>query len=439
MQPIDWIRVRRPDEAARALNFGRHGEWLIAAISPGCDRASGTATADTLAEFLAQPAETLVVLDPVFTMLGPAALAMSLNEALCRPGLLTLLVPPGDTPPVTGVNHGPVRSFVGPAALLRSAGIAALDPEPETLCYRALWSVIHGAGVRVLARECAPKPDELPLWSPNSGPRLPSTALIMAHRGPPEFLAAALGGITACDPRPDVVRVGLDVQSDELEAYHAIAAAHSDVEFYAGSDAPVGPYVIRQALASITRERFIVFHDSDDHSTCDRFHWLHAEMARAAPGLVGSHELRYDEDDREVRAVRFPLDVTAALAVEPKHPQLHPTTLVATDHYRNAGGFSTDCIFGNDTQLMLRAYFHGPLRNVNRFLYIRRDRWESLTNAKETGMENPLRIARNLAWWSDFEAVKAGRMRLEDSRLMAIEGAKGWKLALFHPPARQGS
>jgi hypothetical protein len=261
--------------------------------------------------------------------------------------------------------------------------------------------------------------------------------VIMAHRGPAEFLQSALGGLAASRPRPDAVRVGLDIDENEVEIYRAMAASFPNVEFYAGSHAPVGPYVIREALASLTPERFVVFHDSDDHSTRDRLHWLDVEMKRGEPALIGSHEIRYDEDDRAVKAVRFPLDVTAALTVEPKHPQLHPTTTVAAADYHRIGGFSTDCIFGSDTQLMLRAYFHMPLRNVDRFLYIRRDRWESLTNAPETGMSNPHRIARNLAWWSDFEAVKAGRLPLENSSLMAVHGQAGWTLRpLFSPQAR---
>jgi hypothetical protein len=137
--------------------------------------------------------------------------------------------------------------------------------------------------------------------------------------------------------------------------------------------------------------------------------------------------------------VRFPLDATAALSVEPKHPQLHPTTILAVDDFHRVGGFSTDCVFGNDTQLMLRAYFHLPLRNVDRFLYIRRDRWESLTNAPETGMDNPLRIARNQAWWSDFEAIKAGRLEFERSSLRTVDGCGGWSLRRVHLPPRRGA
>ena len=114
--------------------------------------------------------------------------------------------------------------------------------------------------------------------------------------------------------------------------------------------------------------------------------------------------------------------------------------MIAADDFHCAGGFSTDCVFGNDTQFMLRAYFHLPLRTVgSRFLYIRRDRWESLTNAAETGMNNPVRIARDRAWRSDFEAVKARRLRLEDSSLMAVDGQGGWTLRPLPPLRSRGS
>ncbi len=422
-----WLRASRQADALDSLNHCEPGGWLVMSVSHGQDPAPEAA--ESLAEFLSAPIEMIVVLDPKLTVLGPEAFASLVGQALGRPGLLTLLVPPGTPPPVTGVNHGPVCSFVGPGTLLKSLPVGPAELTPETLCYWSLWSVIHGADTGVIARECPEKRDELPPWISDEAVGPPrSTAMIMAHRGPADFLQAALGGLAASRPRPDIVRVGLDVDEIEVDSYRAMAASFPSVEFYAGSHAPVGPYVIRQALACITAEHSLVFHDSDDHSTRDRLHWLDVEMKRGEPGLIGSHELRYDEDDREVRAVRFPLDVTAALSIEPKHAQLHPTTMVATADFHRAGGFSTDCIFGNDTQLMLRAFFHMPLRNVDRFLYIRRDRWESLTNAPETGMSNPQRIARNLAWWSDFEAVKAGRLRLENSSLMAVHGFGGWTL-----------
>ena len=438
MEPIRWLRAAGKADAENALKSCQPESWLVVSVAPGHD--PDAEPAGSLAEFLAAPAEMLAVFSPRLTALGPDALLGPFREALGRPGLLTLLVHPGTPPPVTGVNHGSVHSFVGPASLLLAAPVGPEELTPDKLCFWALRSVMHGADAGVIARECPNRPDDLPGWTPGAEALRPgSTALVIAHRGPEEFLRAALGSLAASDARPEVVRVGLDVDVDDLDTYREIVESFPDVEFYVGSYAPVGPYVIRQALASIATERFLVFHDSDDVSTRDRFHWLHAETARRGAGLVGSNELRYDEDDREVRAVRFPLDVTAALDIEPRHPQLHPTTMIATADFHRAGGFSTDCIFGNDTQLMLRAYFQLPLRNVDRFLYIRRDHWGSLTNAPDTGMDNPLRTARNLAWRSDFEAIKAGRMRLNDSSLMAVNGHGDWSLRPLHSVRDRGS
>ncbi|QEH38556.1 hypothetical protein OJF2_71590 [Aquisphaera giovannonii] len=428
MEPRHLLRVRGPEEALAALASVPPGAWLILSVRPG-PLAEADAPIDSVAELLMPPSGTIAVLDPRLTEYGAEALAVEFLRALHRPGLMTLLVPPAEIPAVSGKNHGPVLSFVGPASLLAGSPAGPAGRLPEELCFLALRAVMHGAKVGVIARECPSRADDSPPWVPGeAGDAIPQTALIMAHRGPCELLRAALTGLAASDPAPDALRVGLDLEEDELGPYLSLAREFPRASFYVGSHAPVGPYVIRQAIADEAPEERLVFHDSDDLSTCDRFHWLHRDLTMRGPALVGSHELRYDEDDREVRAVRFPLDASAALAIEPKHPQLHPTTMLTAEGLRRSGGFSTDCVFGNDTQLMLRAYFHMPLRNVDRFLYIRRDRWESLTNAPETGMENPLRIARNIAWRSDFEAVRAGRMRLEDSSLMAIEGRGAWAL-----------
>ncbi len=426
MEPIRWLRVARPDDALAALKECEPGGWLVVTVSPDLD--PNAEPAASLAELLAAPAETLVALDPALTSLGPEALSGPLGDALGRPDLLTLLVARREPPFVKGENHGPVRSCVGPMGLLRGAIVGEEGLTPESLAYWSLWSVFHvRTDVGVVARECPAAPDDLPGWPPAAGVDRPGpTAVLMPHRGSSEFLSAALAALATTHPAPEAVLVGLDLDPGELEAYEALAAAFPGVAFYTGSQVPFCHYVIRQELAAVAGGRFLAFHDSDDLSTRDRFHWLHADTARNGPGLVGSHELRYDEDDRTIRAVRFPLDVTAALATAPLHSQLHPTTMIPASCYQRVGGLSTDCVFGNDTQFLLRAYFSLPVRNVDRFLYIRRDRWESLTNAPETGMENPLRIARNIAWRSDFEEVKAGRLRLEDSSLATIAGATDW-------------
>jgi hypothetical protein len=86
------------------------------------------------------------------------------------------------------------------------------------------------------------------------------------------------------------------------------------------------------------------------------------------------------------------------------------------------GGFSTDCLFGNDTQFLLRAFFQTPIRNVPRFLYVRREHADALTIHPDTGMANPVRLARNTRWRDDFAAVLSGAMPLLASSLVATRG-----------------
>jgi hypothetical protein len=380
-----------------------HGAWELLAVS-------------------AEPAicvpERVCVLDPRLTTLGWPLLADTVKAALARPDLLTLLIPAALPPPVTGRGHDPVLSFIGPELLLRG-----VNESPERLCFTALGPLLSGSpptGIGVVAREC-PAPDAgLPEWDP-SAPAAIHASVVMAHRGSSDHLRAALAGLAGVQPGPAVVRVGLD--GDLPADLQELSAAFPDVEFYADLTAGrVGPYAIRQAVVEACPEPFVVFHDSDDVSTADRFHWLLARLAQTDSGLVGSYELRYDTEDREVRASRFPLDVTAALKVEPRHPLLHPTSAISRERFQRAGGFATDCIFGNDTQFLLRAFFHMPVINIPRFLYIRREHPDSLTCHPETGMDNPVRAARNQQWRNDFLAVLGGSMPLSDSSLLPTPG-----------------
>jgi len=424
-----------------------HGGWLVVAVSPQLENvAGGREELESLTEVLARPAATLCVLAPRLTSMGWAAVRGPVTEALRYPDLLTLLVPAGPTSPVSGRSDGPIHSFVGPASLLRDSTTDENAPglELELLCLSAVRPLLAGpvgngtvAAAGIVVRECPEQADGLARWVPGGKPPVKRgpLAVVMAHRDSLDNLRAALASLVTTDPAPDAIRVGLDV--DDVEEYRPLVDLYPGVQFFACTNPPAGPYVIRQALAYTATERFIAFHDSDDLSCRDRFHWLRAEMARHGRGLVGSHELRFDEEDRELRGARFPLDVNAALLLEPKHPQLHPTSMITSTDFRRSGGFSTDCIFGNDSQFLLRAHFHMPVRNVDRFLYLRRDRPDSLTNAPETGMANPHRIARNLTWRSDFESIKAGRLRLEDSSLLAVAGRGApWKLLPLRPTDR---
>jgi hypothetical protein len=169
---------------------------------------------------------------------------------------------------------------------------------------------------------------------------------------------------------------------------------------------------------------FIAFQDSDDFSTAHRLACLmHAAIDRRLD-IVGSHELRLDEISREVLPMRYPLDVTAALSDRAGHPQLFPTTIVRTSHFRNVGGFSTIRTFGSDTEYLLRSHFSSQVGNVDEFLYIRRRRAASLTTSPLTALDAPGRLRLDSRWKHDFAEIKRGAMVLAQSSLRIRHAAR---------------
>lgn len=407
------------------------GGWLILGLSrlecSGIGQAEshgGLTRAETVnsLEGLACPGiDAIVVLSPPSAAQFPesAANLLALTEG-CASWVTVLL--PWQEPPVRSMRpDGTADSFCCSAGvfaqLLRSAPGTAI----ENLCFRLLDGVMEGdvEVERVLVRQ-------LPLERPSAmQENFPdNAAVVMAHRGPKRFLAAALRFIMcAAGGSQLTVRVGLDV--DDVDEYQDLVERYPQVEFYAVEGAPVGPYVIRQALIERSTERLIIFHDSDDISCYDRFVTQAAAIAADGVGAVGSHELRVNELSRCMEFYRFPLDATAALALpgsterndRANEPLLHPTLTMVRRAFVEAGGFSTNRKIANDTQFMLRAYFSMRMRNVDNCLYLRRKHSNALTVSKETALGTPLRHYLGTTWGADFEAVKNGRARLEETSL----------------------
>ena len=289
------------------------------------------------------------------------------------------------------------------------------------LCFKLLDAILNGrfAVQRLLVHQ-------LPLRSAWASPvALPwNAALIMAHRGPKQFLTSALRFATAGACRSQVkIRVGLDLE--DVSNYRRVAEAFPEVEWYGVDGAPVGPYVFRQGLIDRSNEHLIVFHDSDDISCYDRIIRQAIEIVETGADVVGSHELRVNEPARRVEAYRFPLDVSAALALpgateqndRAHEPILHPTVTMVRTGFVQAGGFSTNRKIANDTQFLLRSYFSLRMRNVDAFLYIRRRHAHALTVEKGTALGTPLRHFLGSTWGADFEAVKNGKAKLEETSL----------------------
>ena len=384
-------------------------------------RVAQAETVNSYAELAKPGIDAIAVLSPEVAALFPQSAARLSRDINGQDLWMTVLVPWREPPTRSIRADGLAGSFCCSPEVLSELLKNVSEVSSERLCFGVLSAILNGriAVQNLLVRQ-------LPLEDSSASPvALPqNAALIMAHRGPKQFLTSALRFVTAAAGHQQVkVRVGLDVE--DVSEYRDLAEVFPTVEFYGVEGAPVGPYVIRQSLIDRSNEHFIVFHDSDDISCHDRIARQAAEISERHVEVVGSHELRVDELAGTVEIYRFPLDASAALALpgstenndRSNEPLLHPTVTMIRTGFVQAGGFSTNRKIANDTQFMLRAYFSLRMRNVDSFLYIRRRHSAALTVAKKTALGSSLRHFLGSTWGSDFEAVKSGKARLEETSL----------------------
>jgi hypothetical protein len=326
---------------------------------------------------------------------------------------------------------GVVRSFGCGRATFRSLVAQSGERGVEGLCFGLLDGIMNQRlavdrlAVRQLGHGGSGGQGEGP-FELVTGQEACPTGLIMAHRGRRLHLRTALRYLSRAAGAGVRARIGLD--EDDPAAYASVAAAYPKAQFFRLVPPGAGPYVVRQELAKRSKEPLLVFHDSDDLSCFDRFVAQQEELRNTGCDMVGCHEMRVDEMEQEVTAIRFPLDVTAALAERGGHRLWHPTTMVKREAFWSSGGFSTDRKIANDSQFLLRAHFGMKIRNLDGFVYLRRKHRSALTVAPGTALDQPIRQQLSKVWLRDFEAVKRGEMRIEESSLWPVEGTTRHRL-----------
>jgi hypothetical protein len=309
------------------------------------------------------------------------------------------------------VSDGRVYSFLATMDVFRELLAQARDALPWQLCFRLLFAAMNDELPldRLLIRQ-------LPYPELNEArAECPAVSVIMAHRGSPQHLCTALQFLDRVDSPFITSQIGLDVENPA--EYLQMTKDFPRARFLHVQPSPAGPYVIRQELAERSISELMMLHDSDDVSCSDRVTSLYGEMCASNCDFVGSHELRVDELTSEIFAIRFPLDVTAALREKGGHALLHGTGMIRRDSFLKSGGLSTDQMVANDTQFLFRAYFYMKIRNVNSFLYVRRTHARALTVAPETANGTPLRLELDQRWRADFQRIKQGDMTLAESSL----------------------
>lgn len=255
---------------------------------------------------------------------------------------------------------------------------------------------------------------------------VPQCDVIVPHRGDDQYLRGLLYFLDQMEGT--TVYVGLD-QHISHETLLLIKEYYK-MFYFNFIPNPVGPYVIRNRLIDQGSSNTIFFQDSDDIPCADRFQQITAYMMNNHCELCGSHELKMDYYTRTVRAVRFPLDVTAALSVAPWYPMLHPASAITRKSFFKCGKLSEERMFANDSKFLLNSFFIiNRIQNINEFLYIRKRHPGSLTTSPNTMLGSEERQKLLDTWNYDFERVKSGKLALSDSTLIYKSSTLKFKVA----------
>jgi hypothetical protein len=238
--------------------------------------------------------------------------------------------------------------------------------------------------------------------------------VVIPHRGRITYLFNLLKFLRKIDKIK--VFIGLD-QPMPLRISTMISY-YPEISFYSFEPDPVGPYVIRNRLADSGKSEFLFFQDSDDIPCADRFAKLSNYMALNEVQLCGSHEIRMDYYRRSVKAVRYPLDVKAALDIGPAYALLHPTSAIRREDFLSCGGLSEEKIFAIDSKFLYYCYFKlQKIHNIDEFLYIRRIHPKSLTTSPLICIGSDKRQYLINRWVVDFILIQQGLLKLEESCL----------------------
>lgn len=324
---------------------------------------------------------------------------------------LLVLIPRKPAPDLEQRWDGDVASFIASVGLLRAFKKTnpAEDYSSYNLLYWALNNPSHGVGFECLQ---VPIQSKRPYRSTSQDI---AVQWIIPHKGPLFMLETCLRAVGESRGGADIVSVCFDEAA--TDDHRELAQRFPWAEFYRSEPHSNGPYVSRERFIRSGATPIVLFQDSDDAPTLSRRGVLVAALLESGADLIGSHELHVNEIWRKVMAIRYPLDASAALAAADGHTLLLPTSAGRRDAIRAAGGFSTIRTFNSDLEFVFRAFFSLKLRNVDEFLYIRRSRAGSLTQAPETGILSPAREAHSAALRKDFERIKRRELALEGSVL----------------------
>lgn len=154
-----------------------------------------------------------------------------------------------------------------------------------------------------------------------------------------------------------------------------------------------GPYRIANLLLAITASDFVAFHDADDRSRPDRLAVELAFLEERGLDGCGSWYRMLDVHGDPIGFSTPPEDASGAMRLSLGDQLLHPTSIYRREVFDRTGGFDQGTLFSGDTEFHYRASQRFVLGNVQRFLYDRTVRPDSLTQDPPTAISSPAREA----------------------------------------------
>jgi glycosyltransferase involved in cell wall biosynthesis len=232
----------------------------------------------------------------------------------------------------------------------------------------------------------------------------PTIAVFMPTHRCRAWLARAIESVLAQTWSPADLYV-VDDGSDDVDS--ELAGRFPTVTFVRMWER-VGPYRSVNLLLGLTQSDFVAFHDADDWSHPERLAAQVALLDREQMDGCGTWNVLVDLNDDPIGFVTPPANASLALQRELNHPLLHPTTLYHRRVFDVHRGFDDYTSFGADTEFFWRTYSSIVLGNVERLLYRRTIRPESLTNAAETGIGSPQRTTYMMSITENAVRIRKG-------------------------------
>ncbi len=243
--------------------------------------------------------------------------------------------------------------------------------------------------------------------------------LILPHKGNLDYLDTCLDFLIKNNNKSTEICACFD---EEITNQHTelIDRYNSQVNFYKLNPHSVGPYVSRQLLAESSDTTFLTFQDSDDIPTFDRLDTV-SEYINQNPDVdwFGCQSIRLNEFTEAIDILRYPIDVSEALNKSDDYCLLLPSSTIKKEKFVEVGGFSTVRKMATDRQFLYLSHIKKlNMKNIDKYLYLRRRRKHSLTMSADTGFGSDERSRLQELWKSDFDKVKKQKINLNQSSLI---------------------